>query len=98
MVSCGGPTDERFRSPESMEIRCLPMSPRNKKAGIRRLVDMAADVAEAGWSPDLPPVQESRDTYPISDTTSYVVRCAYDEHSQLVDWAVVQRRTKQKVS
>ena len=68
------------------------MSPRNKKAGQRRLVDMSLEPADSAWSPDLPPVEEWYDSIPISESVSYSVRYAHDEYGRLTDWAVIQRR------
>ena len=68
------------------------MSPRNKKAGQRRLVDMSPEPADSAWSPDLPPIDEWYDSIPISESVSYSVRYAHDEYGRLTDWAVIQRR------
>lgn len=67
------------------------MTPSNRKAGQRRLVDMSTTVDDA-WYPDLPPVEEVTDTLPISETTSYLLKYGLDQYGRVTHWAVIQRR------
>jgi hypothetical protein len=69
------------------------VSPWNRKAGDRRLVDMsAAAEPEQAWAPDLPADHSYRLTSPLSERARYIQRLDYDERERLVEWAVIQSR------
>lgn len=73
------------------------MSPGNRKAGQRRLADMSNHPVDQVWRPDLPPVEEHRDVFPISASVDYSLRYELDEYGRINDWAVVQRRVVNEV-
>ena len=66
------------------------MTPSNRKAGHRRLVDMGTP--ETGWSPELPPVDEWEQQFALSENADYIQRFGYDEWNRLASWAVIQMR------
>ena len=70
------------------------MSPLNRKAGARRLVNMSAGPEpQQPWAPDLPPDGSPwEQTFPLSEDARYVQRLGIDETGRLVEWAVIQMR------
>jgi hypothetical protein len=65
--------------------------PLNRKAGEKRLVDMATRLGP--WMPDLPGVEPPwTQHFPLSEAAEYVQRLTYDERGRLVEWAVIQNR------
>lgn len=71
------------------------MSPLNRKAGERRLVDMnTAAKPEQAWAPDLPPEDSWVQTFLINEDARYTQRLGFDERGRLVEWAVVQSRRR----
>jgi hypothetical protein len=70
------------------------VSPLNRKAGQRRLVDMSAAIEPDEDVVDGPPPAETeyQQTFPISAEASYVVRFVMDDHDRIKRWAVVQLR------
>ncbi|MGH3936244.1 MAG: hypothetical protein ACRDS1_14925, partial [Pseudonocardiaceae bacterium] len=70
------------------------VSPLNRKAGARRLVDMSAATAKPDqpWTPDLPPDDPWIQTFLISEDARYTQRLGYDEQGRLAEWAVIQSR------
>lgn len=71
------------------------MSPLNRKAGERRLVDMsAAAEPEQAWAPDLPSEYTYRYTCAVGEDGRYTQRLECDERDRLIEWAVVQSRLR----
>lgn len=71
------------------------MSPLNRKAGDKRLVNMsAAAELEQAWAPDLPAVDSYRLTFLLSASARYVQRLECDERDRVVEWAVIQSRLR----
>lgn len=69
------------------------MSPRNLKAGQRRLIDISAEAESWQESDGRPPEEtEYEQMFPISETVGYIQRFVMDDHDQIRQWAVVQVR------
>jgi hypothetical protein len=68
------------------------MSPRNRKAGDRRLVQMSELVADQPWYPELPPVDPYSESYLINETTKIIQKLGHDERERLAEWAVIQQK------
>jgi hypothetical protein len=77
-------------------ISLSAVSPLNRKAGARRLVDMSAETAKPDrpWTPELPPDEPWVQTFPISEDARYTQRLGYDERGRLAEWAVIQSRIR----
>ncbi len=77
-------------------VWCAIVSPLNRKAGLRRLVDMAGDPqphdVESG---PRPPGRDWEQTFPIGENAAYVQRYSMDDRDKIVEWAVVQLRRVQ---
>jgi hypothetical protein len=53
---------------------------------------MSATSGDQPWAPGLPAVEEYEQSFPISDSSSYVQRLGFDERGRIAEWAVIQMR------
>jgi hypothetical protein len=92
-VGAGNVGGRRLRVPTvdvDRNVACV--TPRNRKAGLRRLVEMSATTDDQPWAPELPAVDEFEQEFPIGDSASYVQRLGLDERDRVAEWAVIQMR------